>query len=405
MIHISLSPNIQKDDVVAALSRLVMFAKWRDDNCTREFKKEFSRYFGGREIYLFNSGRSALYLFLKSLNLNEGDEIILQAFTCNAVANPIKWVLAKPVYVDIDNTYNIDPAKLEEKITPNTKAVIIQNTFGIPAKINEILDIARRHNLLVIEDCAHALGAEYQGKKVGTLGDAAFFSFGRDKVISSVYGGALLINNSSLKGQVVNEYAKITIPSAYWTFQQLFHVPTTYIALLTYNSIGKYILYALQKFNLLSYAVAKEEREGKMPGYFPARLPEPMAYLALIQFGKLSVLNRRRKELARIYENALKNNPDFKIIENYDAGAIFLRYPVRHKNADKIIKRAKNRGYILGDWYREVIAPVGTDMDKMNYETGSCSNGEKLGTQVINLPTNIRTTNWDAKRIVDFLIR
>ncbi|MEX2145320.1 MAG: aminotransferase class V-fold PLP-dependent enzyme [Candidatus Spechtbacterales bacterium] len=405
MIHISLSPNVQKDDVFAAISRLVMFWKWNENKYTEKLKKRFAEYFGRENTYLTNSGRSALYLFLKSLGLQEEDEIIIQAFTCNAVANPIIWAGAKPVYADINNSYNIDPAKLEEKITPNTKAVIIQNTFGIPANINEILAIARQNDLLVIEDCAHSLGATYRGRAIGTFGDVAFFSFGRDKVISSVYGGVLVVNNPDLNEKVADEYAQIKTPSAFWAFQQLFHVPATYLALLTYKSVGKYILWALQKLKLLSLAVTHEERNGDMPRYFPARLPEPLAYLVLRQFNKLEKMNRHRKELAKIYENALKDNSDFKIVENYDEGAVFLRYPVQHRNAESIIKKAKDKGIILGNWYREIIAPVGTDTDKMNYKAGSCPNAEGFANDVINLPTNIRTSARDAKKIVGFLIK
>jgi len=93
----------------------------------------------------------------------------------------------------------MDPTKIEALITDQTKAIMIQHTLGIPADIDAIRDICQRHHLLFIEDCAHALGASYKGQKCGTFGDMAIFSFGRDKIISSVNGGALLIKNERLQ--------------------------------------------------------------------------------------------------------------------------------------------------------------------------------------------------------------
>src|SRR3989338_8979932 len=213
MIHISLSPNLQNDDVITAVRRIFLFWEWKKKKYIKELKREFCRYFGVKKTYLFNSGRSALFIFLKSLNLKADDEIILQSFTCNAVVNPILWAGAKPIYTDIDETFNINTKELEKHINKNTKAIVVQNTFGIPAQIDKILSIAKEHSLLVIEDCAHSLGATYKEKKVGTFGDVAFFSFGRDKVISSVYGGALIINNKILEDNILEEYKNIQRPS------------------------------------------------------------------------------------------------------------------------------------------------------------------------------------------------
>ena len=159
-------------------------------------EKEFKKYLGVKYAISFNSGRSAFLAILNSLELKNDDEILLQAFTCNAVPNPIIWAGLKPVYVDCDEkTFNIDIEDLKRKITQKSKVVIVQHTFGLPAEMDEILEICQKNNLILIEDCAHSLGAEYKGKKVGTFGKAAFFSFSRDKVISSVYGGMVATND------------------------------------------------------------------------------------------------------------------------------------------------------------------------------------------------------------------
>lgn len=403
MLHISLSPNLQKDDVFITLKQLGYFWKWRGDKYINKLRRAFSKYFDNDNVYFFNSGRSALLTFLNSLHLKEEDEIILQSFTCNAVANPIIWAGGKPVYCDIDETFNIDVKNLEKKITENTRAIIIQNTFGIPARIDEIKKIAKRYKILVIEDVAHALGATYKNKLVGTLGDVAFFSFGRDKVISSVYGGALIINNERLKETFEREYRDIKYPNIFWTLQQLLHPLITYAALLTYNFGGKYMLYGAQKLKLLSMAVTRGERYGKKPKYFPRRLPEPLCALALNQFEKLDKLNKHRRDLATMYENVLKNRDDVIIVENYDEGAIWLRYPIIHNDAREIFQEAKERGMILGNWYREVVAPLGTNFDAVNYKMGDNKTAEYVALRILNLPTNIRTSKLEAGEVASFI--
>ena len=412
MVHISLSPNLEFDDFVAALGRLVFVWDWFGHRGAEKLQIALVEYFENPQIYLTASGRGALYLILKSLDLQKGDEVITQAFTCNAVANPIIWAGAKPIYADIDDTFNIDVLKLEKLITPNTRAFIIQHTFGIPARVDEIIKIARRHNIVVIEDCAHALGATYKRRKIGTLGDFALFSFGRDKVISSVYGGAVSVNTKELNAKIEEQYKKSKKSAVFWSLQQLLHPLLTYPMLLTYNYGGKYFLYLAQKLHLLSLAVSKGERVGDMPSFISRKMPNVLAYLAHHQFKKLDKLNNHRKNLAKIYEKELSGNPNFKIVKNYDAGSIFLRYPVKlhHgaspvqiEDAAQVRRDAKKKGFVLGDWYSGVIAPHGTDLGKMSYAEGMCPTADSSATQIINLPTNISTSQKDAIKIINFL--
>ncbi|KKU80518.1 MAG: DegT/DnrJ/EryC1/StrS aminotransferase, partial [Candidatus Gottesmanbacteria bacterium GW2011_GWA1_47_8] len=190
MISASLSPNTEPDDVWLAIQTLFSPWKWQNGEALLRVRQ----WFGG-EITLFSSGRVSLFAILKSFEIGTGDEVIIQAFTCVAVPNSVLWSGATPVYVDIDDTCNIDPQNVEKKITNKTKAIIIQHTFGIPADLVELAKIAKKHGLLIIEDFAHSLGLHISG-------DAAFFSFGRDKVISSVWGGGAVINS---KYQMAND--------------------------------------------------------------------------------------------------------------------------------------------------------------------------------------------------------
>ncbi|MEO8086120.1 MAG: aminotransferase class I/II-fold pyridoxal phosphate-dependent enzyme, partial [Bacteroidota bacterium] len=120
-------------------------------------------------IFLYWKGRVGLYALLKSMNVGKGDEVIIPAFTCIVVPNAILYLGAKPVYVDIDNrTYNINVDLIEEKITPRTKVIIAQNTFGLPPDIETILKIGQKNNLRVLEDCTHGFGGHTGGLPNGT---------------------------------------------------------------------------------------------------------------------------------------------------------------------------------------------------------------------------------------------
>jgi dTDP-4-amino-4,6-dideoxygalactose transaminase len=184
-ISISLSPNTERDDILLAFKLIFQPWKWKRGKQIKEFEDAFKDYLGVRYAVSFNSGRSALMAILNALDLKEG-EVLLQAFTCNAASNPVMWSGLIPVYVDVnDGTFNMDAEDLKRKITKKSKAVIIQHTFGKPAEIDKISEICEMNNLILIEDCAHSLGATHKNQKVGTFGRVSFFSFSRDKVISS----------------------------------------------------------------------------------------------------------------------------------------------------------------------------------------------------------------------------
>jgi len=174
---------------------------------------ESSVYIGGKEVESFekeiadfcdvkfamglNSGTDALYLALKALDLKEGDEVITPPFTFIATAEVISSCGAKPVFVDIDpKTFNIDIAKIEKKITKKTKAIIPVHIFGQMTDMDEIMKVAKKHRLYVIEDAAQAIGAEYKEKKAGSIGDFGCFSFFPSKNLGAYGDGGMIISNS-----------------------------------------------------------------------------------------------------------------------------------------------------------------------------------------------------------------
>jgi perosamine synthetase len=164
-----------------------------------EFEQAISRYVGASDVVAVSSGTSGLHLCIRALGISEGDEVIVPSFTFVAVANAVRYERATPIFVDIDHeTLNLDPGLLEEAITPRTRAVIVVHTFGVPADLGRIIEVARRRNLFVIEDACEAIGAEYDGRKVGALGDVGVFGFYPNKQITTGEGGAVVTNNSQI---------------------------------------------------------------------------------------------------------------------------------------------------------------------------------------------------------------
>lgn len=161
-----------------------------------EFEKKFAKFVGVKYACAVSSGTAGLHLALIAAGIGEGDEVITTPFSFVASANAALYVGAKPVFADIDpKTYNIDPQKIEEKITKRTKAILVVHIFGQSADMSPILKIAKKHNLKIIEDACESLGAIYRGRKVGTFGESAVFAFYPNKQMTTGEGGMIVTNN------------------------------------------------------------------------------------------------------------------------------------------------------------------------------------------------------------------
>ena len=164
-----------------------------------EFENKFSQKVGAKYGIATTSGTSALHLALYTLGIREGDEVIVPTFTMIATANAIRYCGAKPVLVDSEEeTWNIDTEKIEEKVTSKTQAIMPVHTYGHPCDMDKIFEIASKYNLWVIEDAAEAHGAEYKGRKVGSIGDCACFSFYGNKIITTGEGGMITTNDRKI---------------------------------------------------------------------------------------------------------------------------------------------------------------------------------------------------------------
>jgi perosamine synthetase len=166
------------------------------------FETEFSAIVGNRHCVAVNSGTSGLHMALEAIGMDTGDEVIVPSFTFAATANSVALTGATPVFVDIDpKTFNIDPKAIEAAITPRTKAIQPVHLYGQPASMKEIMDIAKRHNLLVVEDAAQAHMASFDGVPVGAIGDAGIFSFYPTKNMTSGEGGMITTASDEIARQ------------------------------------------------------------------------------------------------------------------------------------------------------------------------------------------------------------
>lgn len=166
---------------------------------TEQFERMMADYVGVKHAVAVSSGTAGLHLIVKALGIGAGDEVIVPSFTFAASVNAILYEGATPVFVDIEpQTYNLDPNEVERKIAPRTKAVMVVDVFGHPADWDALIDIAHRHNLMLIDDCCEAIGARYKGRMLGQMGEAGAFAFYPNKQMTAGEGGMIVTNNDEI---------------------------------------------------------------------------------------------------------------------------------------------------------------------------------------------------------------
>ncbi|RLG77333.1 MAG: aminotransferase DegT, partial [Thermoprotei archaeon] len=196
------APYITEDEINAVIE-VLKSGQLAHGPVVEEFEKAFSEYLGVPYTVAVSNGTVALYLALKALGIGEGDEVIVPDFTFIATASMVVAAGAKPVFADIDlRTYTIDPEDVKKKITKRTKAMIVVHLYGHPANMGELMDIAKEHNLYLIEDCAQSHGAEFRGIKTGSFGDVAAFSFYATKNLTMGEGGAVVTKSKEVAEKV-----------------------------------------------------------------------------------------------------------------------------------------------------------------------------------------------------------
>ncbi len=204
LVDLKAQYNSIKAEIDVAMNRVLEHGQFILGPEVKAFEEEMAAYCGTKYAVGVASGTDALHLALLACGIKPGDEVITTPFTFIATAESIAKCGAKPVFADIDlKTYNIDPAQIEYKISKKTKAILPVHLYGQPAAMERILDIARQHNLKVIEDCAQALGAEYKGKKVSSLGDAGCLSFFPSKNLGAYGDGGMVVTSDAQIAETV----------------------------------------------------------------------------------------------------------------------------------------------------------------------------------------------------------
>jgi perosamine synthetase len=372
---------------------------------------------GGRlakHVFTFWKGRVALYGTLKALGIGPGDSVIVPGYTCAAVAGAVKFVGACSVYSDIDpesyspslGTYS---DALEAHPQARVKALILQHTYGIPADVPRIAVWAREQGMALIEDCAHAIGTRYRQddgcwQEVGNAGDAAFFSSQWSKPVSTGLGGWLVTSDRSLAERMARfhdqecsapSFRELSLLAGQLTAREIFSSPRWYWsaaeAFRTLSGLGLFV-----------GTNQDGEFEGRMPEQYAKKMSGLQEWLLSRRLANQALLVRRRN-LKLAYDEALHSCglPTLHVPENADP--VLLRYPVRVKNKDEVLRQARRKRVELGDWFNHPLHPREANAEAFGYRSGLCPEGERAAREVVNLPLTERTTEETAREAVDFL--
>lgn len=369
-----------------------------------KYEKLFSEKIGVRYGYSFSSGRVGFYGLLKILGIGHGDEVLLQVPTHVVVANAIRYTGAKPIYVDCRlDSYNMDFQDAARKISPNTKAVVLQHTFGIPADIDAARDLAERYNLAVIEDCVHSLGATYNGRSVGSFGKAAFFSTEETKIISTTMGGMVVTDDTELAGKLKIFQDGCPPPSSGLTKKYLLKLVLYHI--LTEPHLHRFAreLYELcGNRQPLPTPTTRDELRGLRPAIYEQRLSNAQAALGIRQLMRLEENLSHRRRIAAVYHDRLKGKVKNVFETQANCSPSYVRYPLPVGDRDTVVEKLKPY-VVVGTWFTSVLEEA-ISPECGDYVMGSCPRAEMLSRKLINLPTHGRVRIADAENIVSMLL-
>ena len=353
-----------------------------------EFERKISEYISCENSILTYSGRTALYVLLKAYELKKSDEIIMPAYMCETVSQLLIDMGFRLNFVDIEkDTYNISIGDLIEKVNRNTKAIIAVHMFGNPCDMKSLMEIANDNNLIVIEDAAQAMGAEYHGEKVGCVGDSGFFSFGRGKPITTMEGGAIVTNNN----KIAEKSRKII---SLFKRQKMNARLSTLLKLLGYSSLRNRVIYRL----IYKYARNENLRKDININNLGFKFLDIQASIGLIQLFKLDGFNKLRTENAKILREHLNEIEGIYLPRSLpNTKPIYLRFPIRvdvENKRDKLISNLKKAGIEPSVVYPVALPKFhGMKMDK-------CVNVETVVKKSIALPTHPCVKKIDLKRMI-----
>lgn len=342
-----------EDDDIEAVVKVLKSDYLTTGPMIEEFEKKVCQYTGAKYAVAISNGTAALHAACFAAGIGEGDEVITTPITFAASSNCVLYCNATPVFADIDpKTYNIDPEDIKRKITPKTKAIIAVHLSGQPCDMDAINAIAKEHKLIVIEDGAHALGAEYKNKKVGTLSDMTTFSFHPVKPITTGEGGMIMTDNPDL-------YEKLVL------FRS--HGITRSDKLMTQNEGPWYYEQLCLGYNY--------------------RMTDIQCALGFNQMDKLDRFIEKRRMLAKRYDQAFAE--DNNIITPYqsaDSLSGWHLYIIQVLNCDRkeVFEKLREQGIGVNVHYIPVYHhPY---YRENGYKDVCCKNAEELYSHMISLP-------------------
>jgi perosamine synthetase len=392
-------------DCLAALHYVAEPGRILDGSSIAAYEHEFARQVGVRFAHSFSAGRVGLYGVLRALGVGPGHEVLLQAPTHIVVANAIRYAGAHPVYVDCClDSYTMDLEQAERRVTPRTRVLLLQHTFGIPSDLDTALGLARRHGLQVVEDCVHALGAAYDGRPVGSFGRAAFFSTEETKTISSTMGGMVVTDDPELARRIEAFQASCAWPAVSLVARYL--VKLTLYHVLTEPRLHRYSRAAyelLGRRHPLPRPTAPQELRGLQPAGYAQRLSNAQAAVALRQVRRLGANIAHRRAIAEAAGAGLSEHGVAPPRPPTKAEPAFVRYPVWVRDREAAVRLAAPRA-VLGTWFTSVLEEAASPPYGA-YASGSCPRAEAAARHLVNLPTHSRVTPRDIAALVPSLVR
>lgn len=353
----------------------------------REFEKELSDYLNIDHSISVANGTDALIIALKALGIGEGDEVITSTYTYFATAESISFVGAKPVFVDVElDTFNIDVSKIEEKITDRTKAIMPVHIFGQACDMDEIQRIAKKYKLYTIEDTAQAIGAEYKGKKVGTLSDIATFSFFPTKNLGCAGDGGMIVTNNEKLATICRA---LKVHGSGENGRQAYNLINDIKEDDINNEQVDNTVYNPQKY--YNYLIGHN-----------SRLDELQAAILRIKLRQIDKWNEKRAENARYFNEELK---DTNLTTPYKADNmthIYHMYILQSEKRAGIVECLKEKGISTGIYY-----PVPLHLQKvyedLGYKKGDLPNSEYLSERTFAIPVYPELSQEEKSYIVDKL--
>jgi dTDP-4-amino-4,6-dideoxygalactose transaminase len=390
---------------IVSLTRKLAFDNLFGESDVATFENQLAGYVGSESAVSCDSGRTALYLALKALGLEAGDEVLVPAYTCAIVFEMVLRAGLRPVFVDVNpETCTIDPELVPKSLSSRTKVVIPVHLFGTPCDMDPIVEVADKYGLYVIEDVAQGLGAEFKGRKTGSFGDLAIFSFGPGKSITGGEGGAITINNTELTETVETLQSHLPEPD----LGSKLHVTRNVLAMkmfsssrfygLVKNSVDSSIRRTDDMINQNCLTLMEESPSHLMPSLKPTKMPEASATVIVKQLHRIDDLNAKRiANVSRLSE--LMRGEDDQSIKlpriDSEMRSTFTRFPVViiKGTRSSIIKQMLRQGVDAKELYH-YVAWLLHSLSKSSYPQA-----EFLSDSLMAIPNHPLLTNEELEKI------